>query len=56
MTKFNKNYSDPLSMDGTVNNLKAFMSVEHVDISPIVDLGFDDGYLFRKMLRFYEED
>lgn len=64
MTKFDKtywdkNYSDPMSMDGIgnakdhVRYLKAFMSVEHVDISTIVDLGFGYGHLFREMLKAF---
>jgi len=50
MTKFDKtywdkNYSEPMSMDGIgnakdhVRYLKAFLEVEHVDVSSIIDLG-----------------
>ncbi len=48
-----------MSMDGIgnakdhVRYLKAFMSVEHVDISTIVDLGFGYGHLFREMLKAF---
>jgi len=51
MTNFDKkywdqNYSDPMSMDGIgnakdhVNYLKAFLKIEHVDISSIIDHRF----------------
>jgi SAM-dependent methyltransferase len=58
-TYWDKNYSDPMSMDGIgnardhVRYLKAFLAVEHVDISSIVDLGFGYGHLFREMLRAF---
>ncbi len=65
MTKFtktywDKNYSDPMSMDGIgnakdhVRYLQSFLSVEHVDISTIVDLGFGYAHLFREMLRAFK--
>lgn len=58
-TYWDKNYSDPMSMDGIgnakdhVRYLKAFLEVEHVDISSIVDLGFGYGHLFREMLKAF---
>ena len=58
-TYWQKNYSDPMSMDGIgnakdhVRYLKAFLALEHVDISSIVDLGFGYGHLFREMLRAF---
>jgi hypothetical protein len=65
MTKFDKtywdkNYSDPMSMDGIgnakehVKYLEAFLAVEHVDVSSIVDLGFGYSHLFREMLRAFK--
>lgn len=65
MTKFDKtywdkNYSDPMSMDGIgnakdhVKYLQSFLNVEHVDISSIVDLGFGYGHLFREMLKAFK--
>lgn len=59
-TYWKKNYSDPMSMDGIgnakdhVKYLQSFLSVEHVDISSIIDLGFGYGYLFREMLRAFK--
>ena len=64
MNKFDKsywekNYSDPMSMDGIgnakdhVRYLKAFLSIEHVEITTIVDLGFGYGHLFREMLKAF---
>jgi hypothetical protein len=64
MTKFDKtywdkNYSDPMSMDGIgnakehVNYLKAFFAVEHFQVNSMVDLGFGYGHLFRHMLRAF---
>lgn len=53
------NYSQPQSMDGIGNAkdhadyLKAFMSLEMVDVSSIVDLGFGYGYLFQKMMKAF---
>jgi hypothetical protein len=58
-TYWDKNYSDPMSMDGIgnakehVRYLKAFLAVEHVDVSSIVDLGFGYAHLFREMLRAF---
>lgn len=58
-TYWQKNYSDPMSMDGIgnakdhVRYLKSFLALEHVDISSIVDLGFGYGHLFREMLRAF---
>ena len=56
---WDKNYSDPMSMDGIgnakdhVRYLKAFLEVEHVDISSVIDLGFGYGHLFREMLKAF---
>lgn len=56
---WDKNYSDPMSMDGIgnakdhVRYLKSFLALEHVDIGSIVDLGFGYGHLFREMLRVF---
>jgi hypothetical protein len=53
------NYSDPSTMDGIgnakdhVNYLKAFLELEMVDVSSIIDLGFGYGYLFQKMLKAF---
>lgn len=65
MTKFektywDKNYSDPMSMDGIgnakdhVRYLQSFLAIEHVDISTVVDLGFGYGHLFREMLKAFK--
>ena len=64
MTKFDKtywekNYSDPMSMDGIGNAkehtryLKSYLEVEQVQITSIVDLGFGYGHLFREMLKAF---
>lgn len=59
-TYWDKNYSDPMSMDGIGNAkehtkyLQSYLSIEHVDISTIVDLGFGYGHLFREMLRAFK--
>lgn len=64
MTNFNKtywdkNYSDPMSMDGIGNArehtryLKSFLAIEHVDIGSIIDLGFGYGHLFREMMKAF---
>ncbi len=64
MTNFNKtywdkNYSDPMSMDGIGNAkdhtryLKSFLEIEHVDIGTIIDLGFGYGHLFREMMKAF---
>jgi len=48
-----------MSMDGIGNAkehtryLKSFLSVEHVDITSIVDLGFGYGHLFREMMKTF---
>lgn len=58
-TYWDKNYSDPMSMDGIgnakdhVQYLKSFFKVEHVDISTVIDLGFGYGHLFREMLKAF---
>lgn len=65
MTKFDKtywdkNYSEPMTMDGIGNAkdhvlyLKSYLAVEHVDVSSVVDLGFGYGHLFREMLRAFK--
>ena len=65
MTKFDKtywdkNYSDPMSMDGIGNAkehtkyLESFLKIEHVDIESVVDLGFGYGHLFREMLKAFK--
>lgn len=64
MTKFDKtywdkNYSQPMTMDGIgnakehVRYLKSFLAVEHVEITSVVDLGFGYGHLFREMLKAF---
>lgn len=59
-TYWDKNYSDPMSMDGIgnakehVEYLRAFLKVEHVDVSTVVDLGFGYGHLFREMLKAFK--
>src|SRR5688572_3896512 len=58
-TYWDKNYSDPMSMDGIgnakdhVRYLQSFLKVEHVDISTIIDLGFGYGHLFREMMKAF---
>jgi SAM-dependent methyltransferase len=58
-TYWDKNYSDPMSMDGIGNAkdharyLKSFLAIEHVDISSVIDLGFGYGHLFREMLKAF---
>lgn len=58
-TYWDKNYSEPMSMDGIGNAkdharyLKSFLAIEHVDVSTVVDLGFGYGHLFREMLRAF---
>ncbi len=59
LTYWQKNYSDPMSMDGIgyakdhERHLKSFLALEHVDISSIVDLAFGYGHLIREMLRAF---
>lgn len=64
MTKFDKtywdkNYSEPMSMDGIGNAkehtryLKSYLEVEQVQITSIIDLGFGYGHLFREMLKAF---
>lgn len=59
-TYWDKNYSDPMSMDGIGNAkeharyLQAFFNVEHVQITTVVDLGFGYGHLFREMLKTFK--
>lgn len=54
-TYWDKNYSEPMTMDGIGNAkdharyLKSYLAIEHVDISTIIDLGFGYGHLFREM-------
>lgn len=58
-TYWDKNYSDPMSMDGIgnakdhVRYLKSFLAIEHVDISSLIDLGFGYGHLFREMMKTF---
>ena len=58
-TYWDKNYSEPETMDGIGNAkehgryLKSYLSVEHVDISSIVDLGFGHGELFKQMMKTF---
>lgn len=58
-TYWDKNYSDPMSMDGIGNAkdharyLKAFLSIEHVNVNSIIDLGFGYAHLFREMLKTF---
>lgn len=58
-TYWDKNYSQPMTMDGIgnakdhVKYLKAYLSIEHVDISTVIDLGFGYGHLFREMLKTF---
>ena len=55
-TYWDKNYSDPMSMDGIGNAkehtkyLKSFFDIEQVHITTMIDLGFGYGHLFREML------
>ncbi|MGE3609206.1 MAG: class I SAM-dependent methyltransferase [Bacteriovoracaceae bacterium] len=59
-TYWDKNYSDPMSMDGIGNArehakyLESFLKIEHVQITTIIDLGFGYGHLFREMLRTFK--
>lgn len=59
-TYWDKNYSDPMSMDGIgnakdhVKYLESFLAVEHVDVSTVIDLGFGYGHLFREMLKTFK--
>ena len=58
-TYWDKNYSQPMTMDGIgnakdhVKYLRAYLSIEHVDISTVIDLGFGYGHLFREMLKAF---
>jgi trans-aconitate methyltransferase len=57
---WDKNYSDPMSMDGIgnakdhVKYLQSFLNLEHVDVSTVIDLGFGYGHLFREMLKAFK--
>jgi hypothetical protein len=64
MTKFDKtywdkNYSEPMSMDGIgnakdhVSYLVSFLDIEHVNITSVIDLGFGYAHLFREMLKAF---
>ena len=59
-TYWDKNYSEPMSMDGIGNArehakyLESFLKIEHVDISTVIDLGFGYGHLFREMLKTFK--
>lgn len=56
---WDKNYSDPLSMDAIGNvkehlaYIKSFFALENVDISSIADLGFGHGVFFKKLMKTY---
>jgi trans-aconitate methyltransferase len=56
---WDKNYSDPHSMDGIgnakdhVKYLKSFFDLELIDVSSIVDLGFGYGHLFQSMMKTF---
>jgi hypothetical protein len=58
-TYWDKNYSDPMSMDGIGNAkehtkyLKSFFDIEQVHITTMIDLGFGYGHLFREMLKAF---
>lgn len=53
---WDENYSNPQSMDCIgnaskhVKYLKAFLDLEMVEVSSIIDLGFGYGHLFKKMM------
>ena len=56
-TYWKENYSEPMTMD-CIGNAKqhvaymhAFLGLEFVDISTVIDLGFGMGVLFRKALK-----
>jgi len=59
-TYWDKNYSEPMTMDGIGNAkdhakyFKSYIDIEHVDISTIVDLGFGYAHLFREMLKTFK--
>lgn len=58
-TYWDKNYSEPMTMDGIgnakehVRYLKSFLDIEHVQITSIIDLGFGYGHLFREMMKAF---
>ena len=58
-TYWDKNYAQPMTMDGIgnakdhVRYLKSFLSIEHVEITSVIDLGFGYGHLFREMLKAF---
>jgi hypothetical protein len=58
-TYWDKNYSQPMTMDGIgnakehVRYLKSFLAVEHVEITSVIDLGFGYAHLFREMLKAF---
>jgi SAM-dependent methyltransferase len=59
-TYWDKNYSDPKSMDGIGNAkehikyLESFFAVEHININSILDLGFGYGYLLKEALKTFK--
>lgn len=59
-TYWDKNYSEPMTMDGIgnakehVRYLESYFAIEHVDVSTIVDLGFGYAHLFREMLKAFK--
>jgi hypothetical protein len=58
-TYWDKNYAEPMSMDGIgnardhVSYLVSFLDIEHVDIGTVIDLGFGYGHLFREMMKAF---
>lgn len=57
-----KNYSQPFTMDGIVNAhlhakyLHALLNLESVHVESLVDLGFGLGYLFEKMIKIFSPE
>lgn len=56
---WDQNYAEPMTMDcignakDHVRYLQAFMTLEQVDVSSIIDFGFGYGYLFQKALKAF---
>ena len=56
---WDQNYSEPQTMDcignatDHVRYLKAFLQLEQIDVSSVLDLGFGYGYLFQKVLKSF---
>lgn len=59
-TYWDKNYAAPMTMDGIgnardhVRYLEAYLGLENVDVSTMVDLGFGYAHLFREMLKAFK--